>query len=107
LETRGLLPLHVSQDDDGVWRATFETNQQHAEPEPNIAAFLAVIDSLDPALRSTWHQCASREFNIGYDFGPEPWAFNQHVSSEILRRMGGAGVSLRITLYPAAGSHGP
>lgn len=100
------MPLHVSQDDDAVWRARFETNQGHAEPDPNIAAFLAVIDSLDPELRSIWQRCTSREFNIGYDFGPEPWAFNQHVSSEILRRMGGAGVALRITLYPVADIHG-
>ena len=35
-------PLHVTYAADALWYATFETSAQFAEPEPNIAAMLAI-----------------------------------------------------------------
>ena len=99
-ETGGLFPLHFMQSEDELWYATFETDVQHTEPEPNIVAMLAVVESLAPMLRATWAGCSRREFNIGYDCGLEPWAFNQGLSAELLELMAAAGTSLRITLYP-------
>ena len=99
-ETRGVFPLHVSQRDDGLWYATFETQDQHAEPEPNIAAMVSVAESLAEPHRSIWLACPRREFNIGYECGPAPWAFNQQLSSGLLGRIAGVGASLRVTLYP-------
>ena len=100
LETGGVFPLHVTRGEDGRCYATFETDEQHTEPEANIAAMLTVVESLDASLRSVWAGCSLREFNIGYDCGLEPWAFNQGLSSETLRRIAAAGASLRVTLYP-------
>jgi hypothetical protein len=99
-EAGGVFPLHVTRGEDGLWYATFEVLDQHTEPEPNIAALLAVVESLPGPLRLTWAGCSRREFNIGYDCGPEPWAFNQGLSAELLGRMAAAGASLRVTLYP-------
>jgi hypothetical protein len=99
-ESRSLFPLHVTQRDDGLWYATFETEDQHAEPEPNIAAMVAVVESLAEPHRSIWSACTRREFNVGYDCGPAPWAFNQGLSSGLLGRMAAVGASLRVTLYP-------
>jgi len=99
-EAGGVPPLHVTRAEDGLWYACFETDEQHTEPEPNIAAMLAVVEALAPSLRSVWSGCSRREFNIGYDCGLEPWAFNQGLSAELLGRMGAAGASLRVTLYP-------
>lgn len=93
-------PLHVTRADDGRWYAIFDTDKEFDEPEANIAAMLAVVESLAPPLRSTWSGCSRREFNIGYDCGQEPWAFNQGLSAELLGRMAAAGASLRVTLYP-------
>ena len=45
-------------------------------------------------------QCTTREFNLGYDCGAEPWAFNQGLSSELLGRIAAVGASLRLTIYP-------
>ncbi len=84
----------------GPVSATFETENQHAEPEPNIAAMLDAIESLGPAFSSIWSSCSLREFNIGYDCGLEPWAFNQGLSAGLLERMAAAGACLRLTLYP-------
>ena len=69
LETRGVFPLHVTHAENGIWHATFETDIQFAEPERNIAAMLAAIESLPDKLRSVWSGCTHREFNIGYDCG--------------------------------------
>lgn len=99
-EAAGVFPLRVTRGEDGLWYACFETDEQHTEPEPNIAAMLAVVESLAPPLRPIWAGCSRREFNIGYDCGLEPWAFNQGLSAELLGRMAAAGASLRITLYP-------
>jgi hypothetical protein len=100
LEAMGVTPLHVARGDDGKWYGTFETDEQHAEPESNIAQMLAVVESLDGPLRSVWGRCTLREFNVGYDCGGEPWAFNQGLSAGLLGRMAAVGASLRITLYP-------
>jgi hypothetical protein len=99
-EVGGIPPLHVTQGADGLWYATFETSAQFAEPEPNIAAMLAIVESLALSLRSVWDGCTRREFNIGYECGAEPWAFDQGLPAELLGRMAAAGASLRVTLYP-------
>jgi hypothetical protein len=99
-EGGGVPPLHVTHGADALWYATFETSAQFAEPEPNIAAMLAIVESLARPLRSMWDGCTRREFNIGYDCGDEPWAFNQGLSPDLLGRMAAAGASLRVTPYP-------
>jgi hypothetical protein len=102
-EAGGVFPLQVWRDKDGMWCACFETSHTHTEPDSNIAAMLAVVDSLPPPLRSVWAGCSRREFNIGYDCGLEPWAFNQGLSVNVIGRMAAAGASLRVTLYPDRG----
>lgn len=100
LESLGVSPLHVTLGGDGRWHAIFETDHQHAEPEPNIDKILTAIESLAEPLRAIWNQCDLREFNIGYDCGEEPWSFNQGLSPQLLGRMAAVHASLRITLYP-------
>src|SRR4051794_1756286 len=50
----GVRPLHVTQGEDWLWYARFETDKQHAEPEPNIAVMLAVVELLALPLRLVW-----------------------------------------------------
>ena len=106
-EAAGLFPLHVTLREDGLWYATFETEVQHTQPDSNIAAMLTVIEGLPEPLRTVWAGCTLREFNIGYDCGFKPWAFNQGLTSQLLGRMAAAGASLRITLYPPASEKTP
>jgi hypothetical protein len=101
LETRGVFPLHVDLGDDQQWSSTLETEEQFTQPEPNIVALLTAIEALDPQSRIQWEACAIREFNIGYDCGDEPWAFNHGLTAPTLARMATLAISLRITLYPA------
>ncbi|MEX2174358.1 MAG: hypothetical protein WD872_08350 [Pirellulaceae bacterium] len=99
-EAQGVFALHLTHSEDGLWYATFETNEDHHEADSNIAAMLAAVESLDKPLRAVWGSCTRREFNIGYDCGSKPWAFNQGLSSDLLGRLAIAGASVRITLYP-------
>ena len=100
LEANGVFSLHVTQGGDGEWSATFETDEIHNEPETNIAALLDVIENLDETHRTTWSRCTQREFNIGYDCGHEPWAFNHGLSNALIRRIADVGASVRFTIYP-------
>lgn len=99
-ENSGCSPLHVTLGNDQQWYAAIVTDEQHGEPELSIAQMLTVIESLAEPVRSMWLKCTLREFNIGYDCGEKPWAFNQGLSSDLLGRMAAVGASLRLTLYP-------
>lgn len=102
LESRGvhaLTPLEYRRGDHG-WYVVFETDDDFREPDPNVARMLDAIESLDPASLDLWRACTLRELNIGYDCGDRPWAFNNGLSNDLLRRAAAAGTSLRITLYP-------
>ena len=100
LQSAALFALSVTLGQDGRWYATLETEADHAEPETNIDSMLAAIEALDVVNRKRWDECTLREFNIGYDCGAEPWAFNQGLSPNLLGRMAAARAALRITLYP-------
>jgi hypothetical protein len=69
-------------------------------PSRRFLPFFSVIESLGESLRMVWLGCTLREFNIGYDCGDKPWAFNRGLSNSILTRIAASGASLRITLYP-------
>ena len=100
LESRGVFPLHVTHGDDGLWYSTFETENDHNEPESNLNEMLSAIESLPATAMQTWNDCTKREFNVGYDCGDEPWAFNQGLSNDTLCRMAQCGTTFRVTLYP-------
>jgi len=99
-ELLGVFPLHVTHGGDGLCDCWLETENDHDEPEANIAEMLSAIESLPAPAMKIWNDCTKREFNIGYDCGDEPWAFNQGLSNETLRRMAACGATLRVTLYP-------
>jgi hypothetical protein len=103
-EAKGMWTLFVAAPGaDGLWYANFEMRWDDKiwEPEPTIAAMLDVIESQTEPLQLVWSRCKVRDFNIGYDCGSEPWAFNQGLSNALLTRIVAAGASLRWTLYPS------
>jgi hypothetical protein len=104
-ESQGIIPLHIAPIKDDGWRAIFETSKSYPDPESNIAVILSVIEQLEPPELSIWQTLTLCEFNIGYDSGSEPWAFNQTLSHELLQRITKVGASLRFTLYPPRSEH--
>src|SRR5687768_16707753 len=84
----------------GSWFACLAMEAQFRNPNSNISAILSAIEKLPPKARMIWSGCTLREFNIGYDCGEKPWAFNQALSNRTLSRLAAVGATLRITLYP-------
>jgi hypothetical protein len=101
LEAQGVPPLYVTHGEDGRWYATFETADQYGAPEESMSKMLDAVESLSGEAHTLWSECSLREFNIGYDCGDEPWAFNNGLTNATLRRTATIGASLRITIYPA------
>jgi hypothetical protein len=54
LESRGVCALHLECGADSLWRATFETERQHTEPDANIAKMLGVVEALVGAVADDW-----------------------------------------------------
>ncbi len=110
LSARGVFALYpMSQGADGRWYCTLEIEDCIArpgyEPEQTIRVMLSAIEAVlapegDARAAELWRTCTLREFNIGYDCGDEPWAFNQGLSNETLRRIAACGGTLRWTIYP-------
>ncbi len=98
--------------DDGPWYCTLEIDEPvigiEDEPENTIRVMLSAIEAVlapegNAAAAELWPACTLREFNIGYDCGDEPWAFNQGLSNDTLRRIAACGGTLRWTVYPDRG----
>jgi len=100
----GDIYCHLTKGEDALWYVLCEDDSD-TEPELNLVRLLDAIESLSDPARSLWDRCTLREFNIGYDCGDQPWAFNQGISNKTLSRMAACGASFRITLYPAEGRH--
>ncbi|HUG90713.1 MAG TPA: hypothetical protein VML55_07770 [Planctomycetaceae bacterium] len=100
LRAYGLRALHVTLGGDGLWYSILETEEDYDEPDGTIGAMLAAIESLEDDAAREWSACRLREFNIGYDCGDDPWAFNNELTNDTLRRIAALGASLRITIYP-------
>ncbi len=94
------LYVHVTHSSDGLWYVLCEDNSDTTEPERNVVGLLNAVDSLTEVASAIWERCTKREFNVGYDCGDEPWAFNQGLSNDTLRRMAACGATFRVTLYP-------
>lgn len=99
-KAHGILSLQLARAEDGLWYANIEWDDEHGPPESAIADMITVVESFDDLQRRIWLGCTRCEFDIGYDCGEKPWAFNQGLSTELLGRMAAVRASLRITLYP-------
>jgi hypothetical protein len=95
--------LYPPECSETLWYVSFETDLRCDEPETSIDVMLKAVEAFGEPARTIWASCTQREFNIGYDCGNTPWAFNQALSSELTARIAAAGASLRITLYPPHG----
>ncbi len=75
-------------------------------PKTEIAAMLAVVESLDPHTRALWDSCSRRVFDFAYDCGVKPSAVRHDLSAGTMARLAAAGGSLRITLYTSGNRKG-
>ena len=109
LEANHFYVLHVAQDMKGMWSGSLELKdsppssdtEELCDAELSIVAMLDIAERLEGKPREIWKSCTKIEFNVGFDCGEGPWAFNRAFSRSLLRRMADAGAGLRITMYPS------
>ncbi|RLS56309.1 MAG: hypothetical protein DWH91_06930 [Planctomycetota bacterium] len=101
LEAQGLMATHRPLPmDEPMW--IFQgicSGEEFDGPETEIAAMLAVVESLDPHTRALWDGCSRRVFDFAYDCGVKPVTVRHDLSAGTMARLAAAGGSLRITLY--------
>ena len=93
---------------EGYWFGAFEEPLGHqVGPEQAIGAMLDLVGALPHELAGLWKRCSKRDFNIGYQGGIAPHAFEQSLSAELLARVAAARGSVRITVYACEGDARP
>ncbi len=107
LDSCGIFSLRHAQNHDGSWSSCHETEREYDDPDSNIIAIIEAIEAAPRAIRMLWDDCIQREFNVGYECGDGPWAFNQGLTNSTLRRIVEVGASFRITIYPPDESTDP
>jgi hypothetical protein len=86
----------VEEESRTAW---LELNDQHESPERVMVAFLNLIDALPGQLRTVWHACSDRCFNIGIQAGAEPHSSAFPISSGTLGRIAAVSSRLELTVY--------
>lgn len=84
---------------DRMWVFQLSCCDTYEAPEPEVAALLSIVESLDPRMRAVWNRCTRRFFDLGYDCGITPFSVRHEFSAETLSRIAAVGGELRITLY--------
>lgn len=100
LDPLGMFALHVGLDDDGMWRATFETEADEDEPAQSIAKMLAAVEALPEPMRLAWSRCTQRTFDMGFEDWPDVRSRSLILPASLVTRMAALGASLAITLHP-------
>jgi hypothetical protein len=95
----GLSPLGIIPDEPGVFNMGYETGHQYNDPQPNIEAFLSVLERLDGVALQIWNACEHREFDIGYECSSSQRKIKHSLSPELLRRVMALNAALKITVY--------
>ena len=87
----------------GHFLATFETNAVRGDPDTAIGYFCNLVENLSADERVAWDKAFLKVFDIGYDGGNAPRAYQSDLRPETLAAVGRVGASVRITIYPAEG----
>lgn len=90
-----------SERQDGLWYSIFETDGCQASPSATITVMLDALESLTGAALECWRMARSRDFNIGYDCGSQPWGFTSRLPAGLLKRVAAVNANVVVTLYPA------
>lgn len=102
MESSGFVLYHYGQESD-EWKASFSHENSGSPedlPEKTLQMLLNDLESSEILHHPQWGKTHSRVFDMGFDAGDKPWAYNQTVSSQTLARMAKFDISLTITIYP-------
>ena len=97
---QGLVSYHIEPWQGGSSFARFNSARSFSNPDSDIAEMLTAIEALDQHAKSLWSTCNERNFDIAYDCGDGPWAFNQQLLPSTLARIATVQAGIVITIYP-------
>src|SRR5450631_1208639 len=85
----------------GHFLATFEANHVFGDPNALIGFFCGLIEALPGDRQRDWREAFLKIFNVGYDAGYEPRAYQSDLRPDTVEAIARIGASVRITIYPA------
>jgi hypothetical protein len=87
--------------DQGHFLAMFEGDPLVGDPDGLIRYLCNLVENLSDEQRRVWNQAFLKIFDIGYQVGSEPPAYQSDIRPETLAAVVRIGASVRITIYPA------
>ncbi|ASP37933.1 hypothetical protein CHH28_04235 [Bacterioplanes sanyensis] len=84
-------------NDDGVWRGSFETMEEDAEQI--IDKYHQLVTKLSPPLRALWDSAHQRVFDIGFQSGAEPRLYRSVLSAQAISKIEEMGGSIAVSIY--------
>ena len=99
VEKKRMVNLRRPDDADDT-TASYELVMHVGSANETISRMLDVLEQLKGEAKEAWLGATRREFDIGYDCGTEPLAFNEAIDPDVVRRIALIGAGIRITLYP-------
>ena len=88
----------------GHFLATFEARPFSGDANTLIEHLCGLVEALADERRQVWDQAFLKIFDIGYEAGDEPRAYQSDLRPETIAAVARIGASLRITIYPASDS---
>jgi hypothetical protein len=92
--------LHIGPADGGGDLATFELAEEHGGPDGRVLELCDLIEHLPPEAAELWRTAHRRTFDVGYECGDTPRAFQSELTHPTIRRVADLGASLTTTIYP-------
>ena len=94
--------LHIGPADRGGDLAAFELAEEHGDPDGSLLEFCDPIEQLLPEAAELWRTAHRRTFDVGYECGDTPPAFQSELTRPTIQRVADLGASLSTTIYPRA-----
>ncbi len=100
LNKKDFWALYYGKTNDKWWGSYETCNRPCKTPKKTIEIFLKKLSCMDKTIQKQWDQCNSKKFDIGYECGQKPWAFNDEIPNNIIKKLTELNLGIRITIYP-------
>jgi hypothetical protein len=83
----------------GHRRASFEIPGLVADADAVINHFCMLAETLPERERAIWNHCSKRVFDIGFESGTHPRAFQSEIRPKTIERVAALGAGIVVTIY--------
>lgn len=100
LKSNGMYILHNLVNESGKNDAWLELDLDSNKAQETIRLMIDVLLKMEGKARKQWELCEKKDFNIGFDCGSEPWAFNEELPDTLIKKVAEFNAGIKITIYP-------